>query len=110
MKCCAKHNAHGSTLSYADRDSLTRYGFSRSGGGVVKGALPPNAVTVQNTKWAHAFAETPTVVGWYANDNIYSCAIGSVTTTGYTISIKNVGEQANGIEGRVYAVAYGKLE
>ena len=72
----------------------------------MKGALPPNAVTVQNTKWAHAFAETPTVVGWYANDNIYSCAIGSVTTTGCTISIKNVGEQANGIEGRVYAVAY----
>ncbi|PLS24203.1 hypothetical protein [Bifidobacterium imperatoris] len=91
-------------------DSLTHYGFSRSDGGVVKGVLQPNAVTVQNTKWAHAFAETPTVVGWYANDNIYSCAIGSVTTTGCSISIKNVGEQANGIEGHVYAVAYGKLE
>ena len=23
VKCCAKHNAHGSTPSYADRDSLT---------------------------------------------------------------------------------------
>ena len=76
---------------------------------MVNGVLQPNATTYQNTKWSHALAETPAVVGWYANDNIYSCSVTSVTTTGCIIAIKNVGEQANGIEGHVYAVAYGKL-
>ncbi|PLS23731.1 hypothetical protein BLI708_00415 [Bifidobacterium imperatoris] len=91
------------------RDSLTHHGFQRADGGVVRGVLQPNAVTVQQAAWPKPFAEIPTVVGWYANDNIYSCSVTSVTTTGCTIAIKNIGEQANGIEGHVYAVAYGKL-
>lgn len=75
----------------------------------MSGALGPNSTTSQAAKWSQPFAETPTVVGWYANDNIYSCGISNVTTNGCSINIKNVGDQVNGIEGHVYAVAYGKL-
>lgn len=85
------------------------YGFQRADAGIVINALAPNGTTNQNLKWPEPFAETPTVVGWYSNDNIYSCSVTNVTETGATVSVKNVGESHNGMEGHVYAVAWGKL-
>ncbi|QSY56961.1 hypothetical protein BLI708_06705 [Bifidobacterium imperatoris] len=48
-------------------------------------------------------------MGWYANDNLYSCSITDWTTDGCVLNIKNVGEVANQIDGFVYAIAWGEF-
>ena len=94
------------------QDSLTRmreYGFTTCSAGIATKAIPANGTHAFNSTWMRAFASTPQVVGWYANDNIWSVTVTNVTKTGARIIVRNVSSSINGVESRVYVTAYGQL-
>ena len=94
------------------QDSLTQmreYGFTTCSAGIATKAIPANGTHAFNSTWMRAFASTPQVVGWYANDNIWSVTVTNVTKTGARIIVRNVSSSINGVESRVYVTAYGQL-